>query len=270
MNTTRLFTTILLLLLTFGLVTAQEKKVEKKVVVTKEVHGIGEKDHDYFIIADEGGTDSLLQTVLIHKRGIPHHKVGRIIIKESGFFKKNKIIIDFDPMTKTIVKVVDNGEEVSPKKYHKYQDHLDDATEYAELEALMPQVEELELAIELGDLPDSHKLAELDKLIIELKGLESEHAVLKREHFASVRKVIELDNLVEVVKDVLAENGITPPAKIEDISIKDGRFFLNGEEIKGEVGKKLIEAYALEGDMKIEHLHGDGDESEIDVHIIFD
>jgi len=267
----------------FSTLVGQEKRA---IVIKKTQHGDSLKaeikvKHDVQIIGDEGEehfiwvetdeakaeADSLMQKVFIHKAPWHERKAARIIIKESGFFKKNKIIIDFDPITRVIKKVIDNEEEVPPQKYHKYQDYLEDATEYTELEALSPVMEEFDLKLELGALPNMQVLEGLDSLIIKLEELESKHAVLKKERYKSMKHIIKLDHLAEGVQDIMADAGMTPPQKIEDISIKSGKFYVNGAELKGEVGEKCIQLYTQHSDLSLEDLNKKGEE--IDIHIRF-
>lgn len=247
---------ILLAILMFTLATAQDQKV----VVVKELIQADSGNHKIIVhhdmdILDSAkhkiinlhnvveGLDSNLSNIFIHK--MPHHaqKSARIIIKKSGLFRKNKIIIDFNPMTRNILKVTDNGKEVPEKKFHKYQEYLEDATDYAELEALHPRMEELTVTMELPDLPDSQKLADLEAIIIDLESLESDRAALKKEHFISLKRVIELEGLTETILGIMEKAGETPPQKIKEIEVRDGLFFLNGTEVKGELGQKCIEAY---------------------------
>lgn len=218
---------------------AQERKViqVRRGVPSDSIKAEVYFDHDFKM------SDSIMKNVFIHK--LPHHakKAARIIIKKSGFFRKSKIIIDFDPHTKEIVSVVDNEKEVAPGKFHKYQDYLEDAADMEELEALHPKMEELEWTVEAPHLPDSEKIANLESMILNLELLESDHAKLKREHYLSQVKIIKLDELTEIIQSVLEESGVTPPQKIKSLKVSDGKFFLNGEEITGEAGQKCLEAW---------------------------
>ena len=227
---------------------------------------------NHFIWAHNGEIkvlgDSSISKIFIKNLPRQERKAARIVIKKSGFFRKNKIVIDFDPMTRNIVKVVDNDEVISPKKFHKYQDYLEDATEFAELEALYPRMEELEFSIQSLELPDSEKLADLEALLIELDEFDSDRALFKKEHYTSIKRIIELDNLEEVFQDILEDAGVTPPQKIKNISIKKGRFFVNGDEIKGDVGQKCIQAYRGYSDLSPEDIHKKGEE--ISIQISFD
>jgi len=275
---------VFLLILTLGvsMLPGQTKQVviKKKhdgdslsttVRVENEVAIIGDGTQDHFIWVDDDHVnvhgDSLVKNVFVHR--IPHHerKAARIIIKESGFFKKNKIVIDFDPATKVIRKVVDNKKEIPPKKFHKYQDYLDEATELEPLEALHPVMEEFDLQLELGELPNLEVLEGLDSLIIKLEALESKHAVLKKERYKSMKHVIKLDHLIEGIQDILSDAGLTPPQKIEEIEIKKGKFYLNGEELEGDIGDKCIQLYTDHSDLSPEDLEKKGDE--ISIHISF-
>lgn len=213
-------------------------------------------------------TDSSLKNVFIHR--IPHmeKRTARIIIKKSGFFRKNKIIIDFDPLSSRIVKVIDNDKEVSESKFHKYQEYLEDATELSELDALHPEMEEFDLQIELGELPNMEVLEGLDSMIIRLDALKSKHAVVKRQHYKAMKQVVELENLTEEFQDIITSAGLTPPQKINDISIEKSKFYLNGEELQGDVGEKCIQAYLNHSDLTFEDLEKKGDE--ISIHISFD
>lgn len=274
---------ILLIMVTFG-VSMGMGQVTKKVMVKKTSGGDSlrttvEIENDVSIISGEGENhfiwiddevmkgDSLLKKVFIHKR--PHHerKAARIIVKESGFFKKNKIIIDFDPVTRVIRKVMDNDKEVPPKKFHKYQDYLEDATELESLEDLHPAMEEFDLQLELGELPPLEMLEGLDTLLIKLEDLESKHAVFKKERYKSLKHVIKLDHLTEGVQDIMADEGLTPPQKIEEISIKKGKFYVNGELVDGEAGEKCIQLYTNHSDLTREDLEKKGEE--ISIHIKF-
>jgi len=233
---------------------------------------VGDSLQDRFIWSHEGDLqilgDSSLQKVFIHQ--IPRHekKAARIVIKKSGFFKKNKIVIDFDPMTRAIIHVEDNNEEVSPKKFHKYQKYLEDATEFAELEALHPRMEELEFKMQSLQLADSEKLADLEALLVDLDKLKSDRALMKKEHYSAIKKIIDLENLEDIFMNILEGAGVTPPQKLETIAIKKGKFFVNGEEIKGDAGKKCIQAYVEHSDLDPEDLDKMGDE--ISIQIKFD
>ncbi len=208
--------------------------------------------------------DSALQPV--HVMRIPRAAPvpSRVIIKKSGLFRKSTIIIDFDPMTQEILQVIDNDENIPAKKLHKYQDYLEDAIEYSDWEALHPRMEEMEFKINMMSLADSEKLAELETLIIDLESLESERAHLKKEHFTSIKRFIEFDVLTDAIQNILSENGQTPPQKIKEIAIKKGKFFLNGEEIKGELGKKCIQAYATHAGFE-EDYSENGDDITIEI-----
>lgn len=211
--------------------------------------------------------DSMFNNIFIRK--LPHleERTARIIIKKSGFFRKNKIIIDFNPMTQQIIQVVDNGKTIPENKFHKYQDHLEDATEYAELESLHPRMEELEMKIDMLQLPDSEKLAELEALLIDLEDFDSDRAHFKKQHYASAIRVIELDNLEEEIQNILSDAGVTPPQKIKEIAIEDGKFYLNGEALKGEIAEKCIQLYIDNSDLTNEDLNKKGEE--ISVKITF-
>ncbi len=213
--------------------------------------------------------DSALKKMVVHS--IPHFqpKPARIIIKKSGFFRKSKIIIDFDPLTQRILQVIDNDEKVPENKFHKYQDHLEGATEYADYESLHPRMEEIEMKIDMLQLPDSEKLADLEALIIDLENFDSHRAHLKKQHYVSAKRIIELDKLAEGLQNILSDAGITPPQKITSIAIKDGgKFFLNEDEIKGDVGEKCIQFYIENTDMTTEDFQKKGEE--ISIQITFD
>ena len=212
--------------------------------------------------------DSLSQNVFIVKNHHSQQKTARIIIKKSGFFRKNKIIIDYDPRSLEIFKVADNDELIPANKFHKYRDYLEESTEYAELEALHPRLEEFEFRIQTDHLNDSAKLNELTILLEDLQTLKSDRAHFIKQQYSTIKRVIELDELEEVIQTILSDAGLKPPQKIEDISIKKGKFFLNGEEVKGEIGQKCIQAYASQSDLTLEDLEKKGDE--ISIRIDFD
>ncbi|NQT62637.1 MAG: hypothetical protein HQ556_06725 [Candidatus Marinimicrobia bacterium] len=257
----------ILLILLIGLFALTAIAQEKRVVVHRKPHG--EEVHKEVFITQLGeDSDSAMTKIFVHKMPRHEQKAARIVIKKSGFFKKNKIIIDFDPMTKKIMNVLDNGKEMPEKKFHKYQEYLEDATELAPLAALHPAMEEMDLRIELGELPSLEGLEGLDSLIIHLDALESAHAVIKKEHYKSIKHVIELDNLAETIQNILGESGATPPQKIETIAIKKGKFYVNGDEIKGETGKKCIQAYMANSDLTPEDMEKKGEE--ISIKILFD
>ncbi len=216
---------------------------ERKVITIK---ASGHKDsirHEIFIDEDMEWIDSTMGKVFIHK--MPRHeKKARIVIKKSGFFRKGKIVIDFDPRSQEISHVTDNGKEVPENKFHKYQDYLEEAGDFADLEELHPRMEELEWKMQLSNLSDSEKVADIEAIILDLDALESDHAKLKKGQYASFKRIIELDLLTEIIQGILEDAGQTPPQKIEEIKIEDGKFILNGKEIGGKVGQKCIQAYA--------------------------
>ena len=257
----------ILLILLIGLFALSAVAQEKKVIIHKKPHG-DEIHKEVFITEDGEVSDSALTKIFVRRMPRHEQKVARIVIKKSGFFKKNKIVIDFDPMTKKIMNVLDNGKEMPEKKFHKYQEYMEDATEMAPLEALHPAMEEMDLKIELGELPSLEGLEGLDSLIVHLEALESAHAVIKKEHYKSIKHVIELDNLAETIQNILAESGATPPQKIETISIKKGMFYVNGDEIKGEAGKKCIQAYMANSDLTPEDMEKKSED--ISIKIRFD
>ncbi len=260
------FISIMLLLFTVTLSSLNAQ--EKKIIVERQIHRGDSASGEHMIVFDRDLPDSTIEDIIIHKIPRHHQKTARIVIKKSGLFRKSKIVIDFNPMTKKIVNVMDNGKEVPGNKFHKYQDYLEDATELAPLEALHPAMEEMDLKIELGELPSLEGLEGLDSLIIHLEALESAHATIKKEHYKLVKHVVELDNLAETIQNILAENGATPPQKIKNISIKKGVFHVNGKEIKGEVGDKCIQAYVDLSDLTNEDLNSK--EDEINIKIQFD
>ncbi len=274
---------LVLTILSVALLQAQTKKV----VVTTELKGeadlenvvvdeirlevLNDSTDNHIKWVQEGNwpsADSGMQNVFMVRSPMHDRKAARIVIKESGLFKKNKIIIDFDPISRRIVKVIDNDKEIDPIKFHKYQDYLEDATEFAELEALHPRMEELEFKIQSSGLADSEKLADLDAILIDLEALKSDRALFKKEHYSSIKKIIELDELEDSFQKILEEAGITPPQKLESISIKNGKFFLNGEEVKGEPGEKCVEAYLGLTDPNLEGLEIKGEA--INIEITFD
>lgn len=277
-------------LMIFAIATSFALGQQKHIVIEKKIHNgdslsvHGQEDHEVQIqiIADslhdhfkwshsegvEIFNDSAFKNIFVHKMPMHTRNAARIVIKKSGFFRKSKIVIDFDPMTKGIIKIVDDGEEVPAKKFHKYQDYLEDASDFAELEALHPRIEELELKLEGLELPNPEMLADLESLIVNLEGLESKKAHLERQKFTLMKHVFELEKLEGVVQGILEEAGVTPPQKIETISIKNGKFFINDEEIKGEVGEKCLQAYLEHSDLSQEDL--DKKREEISIDIRFD
>lgn len=257
----------ILLILLIGLFALSAAAQEKRVIIQKKAPG--EEHHkEVIMLQDHDESDSVAKNIFVHKMPWHERKAARIIIKKSGLFKKSKIIIDFDPMNKKIMKVMDNGKEMPENKFHKYQEYLEDATERASLEALHPVMEEMDLRLELGELPSLEGLEGLDSLIIHLEALESAHAVIKKEHYKSIKHVIKLDNLAETIQNILAENGATPPQKIETITIKKGKFFVNGDEIKGAAGEKCIQAYMANSDLTPDDMEKKGEE--ISIKIVFD
>ncbi len=243
--------------------------VHNNVDYDVQIKIIADSLHDHFNWSQSGDieifSDSTYKNVFVHKLPMHAQKAARIVIKKSGFFRKSKIIIDFDPMTKAIIKIIDDGEEVPAKKFHKYQDYLEDASDFAELEALHPRIEELELKLEGLELPNPEMLADLESLIVNLEGLESKKAHLERQKFTLMKHVFELENLEGVFQEILEDSGITPPQKIETISIQKGKFFINDEEIKGEVGEKCLQAYMEHSDLSPEDMEKKGEEISIDI-----
>jgi len=279
-----------LLLLVSSLVIGQEKEVIvikdyfstldsgfQTIVVHSNLELLDSTTHK--IIDIHAGLDSLnprMKNIFIQKAPGHHQPTARIVIKKSGFFRKNKIVIDFNPITQEILNVVENEKVILKKKFHKYQEYLEDASDYAELEALHPRMEELEMIMELRDLPDSQKIADLNAILIDLESLESGRALMKKEHFISIKRIIELDELSEAILGLLEDAGVTPPQKIEQIELKDGLFFLNGDEIKGALGQKCIKAYNTHTGIEVDG-DGDGDgdkgtwlEKKNNIKIIFD
>lgn len=243
----------------------QQTVVHQRMITSDSTGAEFMMDHNFNI---ELLGDSLSQNVFIVKNHHSQQKTARIIIKKSGFFRKNKIIIDYDPRSLEIFKVADNDELIPANKFHKYQEYLEDATELSELEALHPAMDEFDLQIELGELPNFEALEGLDSLIIQLKGLESKQALLKKEHFMSIKHIVELDNLTEEIQNVLSAEGITPPQKIREIAIKKGKFFLNGDEVKGAIGEKCLQVYIDQSDLTREDIEKKSEE--ITIHINFD
>lgn len=237
-----------------------------------KVEVIADSLNDHFIWSQSGDVeiagDSTIKKIFIQKAPIHQRKAARIVIKKSGFFRKNKIIIDFDPMTREIIKVIDNDKDISSNKYHKYQNYLEDATDFPELEALHPRILELEHKLDALELPDPEMLADLESLIVNLEGLESKKAHYERQKFTLLKHVIELEKLEAVVQGILESAGITPPQKIESIAIEDGKFFINDNEIKGEAGAKCIQAYMEHSNLSPEDM--EQREEEISIHIRFD
>lgn len=261
--------TIMLLFSLVSLVWSQQKMVVKRNTIKGDsTQIIVSIDHDFDINVD----DSTHAMVFVQRNPVIEEQVARIVIKKTGLFRKNKIVIDFDPTTQRIVKVMDDDKEVPEKKFHKYQEYLEDATEFSELEDLHPKMEELEYKIQMMELPNSQKLADLNELIIDLEGLKSEHAILKKQQFNSIIQVIKLDHLEEKIQEALEAGGMSPPQKIEKISIEDGKFFVNGQEIEGDLGKKCIQIYAGMSDIPVEDLdvHHKWNDEDIRVQIIFD
>jgi len=263
--------TLLLIVLSFCLSISIAQT--KKIVVRKghgETDAMVNIDEEIIMLPEGADSDSLLKKVFIHK---PHEKkAARVVIKKSGLFKKNKIVIDFDPMTSTILKVVDDDKDVPASKFHKYQDYLKDATELADLEELHPKMEELEFKIQLAETADSAKIAGLDELILELEDLESDHALMKKEHYLSVKKIIEMDKLQEEIQKVLENAGVTPPQKVKEIEIREGKFYLNGDEIEGERGQKCIQVYATSSGMDVDRFSSKEriKLGKVSIHILFD
>ncbi len=281
---TKLFVT-LALTLSISWAIGQERRVivHKKVLNADSLHDPFNFEHDlefeifdslknHFTWSHDGVIDLLgdssRREVFIHRAPMHERKAARIVIKKSGFFRKSKIVIDFDPMNQAIIKVLDNDQEVPLQKFHKYQKYLEDATEFAELEALHPRMEELEFKMQSLQLADSEKMADLEALLIDLEKLESGRAHLKREHYSSIKKVIKLENLEKVFQEILENAGMTPPQKLETIAIKKGKFYINGEEIEGDVGKKCIQAYMSNSNLNSEDLEMKGEE--ISIQIKFD
>ncbi len=254
-----------------GLIT-DTSDVDVIVVGDGDVQFWNDSLHNKLIFMNEGdlafSKDSLLTNVFIHKTPSHAKKVARIIIKKSGFFRKSKIIIDFDPRNQNILKVVDNDKEVPANKFHKYQEYLEDAADLSELEALHPTMQDFELQVELGKLPNIEVLEGLDSLIVILDGLESKHAIIKKERYKSLKHIVELETLAEELQGILTGAGITPPQKIREMSIKERKFYINGKEITGDVGGKCIQAYMEHSDLTPEDLDKKGEE--ISIHITFD
>lgn len=227
--------------LSLGLLQAQTK-----VVVKKKVHS-GPEHEKVIMQMHEGDMPDSTENVFIIRKAMPSYApVARIIIKESGFLKKKKIVIDFDPMSKTITAVRDNGEEVSEAKFHKYQEYLEDTIELPELEAIEPRMKELEMRISALDGMDSVHLVEIEALLEDLEGLDSELALMKKHQLRSAKHVIEMDKISEAIANLLEAEGATPPQKIREIKIEKGKFYLNGEEIPGELGEKCIQAFQFQ------------------------
>ena len=103
-------------------------------------------------------------------------------------------------------------------------------------------------------------------MIIKLDGLKSKHAVAKKQHYRSLKQIVELDNLTEELQNILTAAGITPPQKINDIAIKERKFYLNGDEISGAVGQKCIQAYMDQSELTHEDLEKKGEEISIQIH----
>lgn len=246
---------------------AEGDSVVKKVIIHKTPHGTDytvDIDTDVLMLPEGLDGDSVKALVKIKEHHHPR-KVARVVIKKSGFFRKNKIVIDFDPGSNTITNVTDNGEEVPESKYHKYQDYLEDATEMSDLESLHPLMEEVEMKVELATLADSEKVAELEELILELEHLESGHATRKKEHYMSIKKVIELEQLVEGIQSIYEGAGLTPPQKIKDITIKNGEFYVNEERVAEVIEEKCLKYYAETSGLDMNAI----DSEELTIHIQF-
>lgn len=237
----------LLTLALIGLLTATVWAMpqEQKIVIKRQAAGSDSIQHKMIFDRDLNLEldDSVNAGVFVIKKPVMREKIARIVIKKSGFLRKNKIIIDFEPLTKTIVKVEDNGKEIEEQKFYKYQKYLEEATEISELEALHPKMEELEFKLQKIQLADTGMMADLEELVVQLEGLRSEHAILKKKQYASILQIIELEKLSEIIQSFYTEAGLTPPQKIKTIEIRGDQFFLNGAEVKGELGQKCIKAY---------------------------
>mgnify|MGYP006865013674 CR=1 FL=1 len=229
------------------------KAISKDMIILRGSEGADSSLYNITIDSDMDLSDS--SGTMLWVKSPAHHKrqAARIVIKKTGFFRKSKIVIDFDPTSLEILKVIDNDKEVKPSKFHKYQDHLEDANDYSDLEALHPKMQEIEMRIEQADISDADKIAGLDSILVVLSELESDRAQIKMDHYVTVKRVVELDKLADTILSIIENSGATPPQKVKEIKMEDGKFFLNGDEIKGETGQKCLDAYSSASGIKTKH-----------------
>ncbi len=262
---------VLSLLLASGLWAQEERIVIKKEIheedqnqgtkdgdesrVIKKIIHMGaegaDKDGLIWISEDEGGvhadidvevildTDSLLQdlgdkVVMIQKKHRGHQPPAKVIILKSGFFRRDTTIVYYDPLDRTILKVIDDGQEMDAGEFHKYRDQLDGAMEMAELEDLEPRIEDLEIKLSLPDFPDSLKLKELDSLLVELKELDSKQAKLNLEKLISTRTILFGDVQQPDFPALLEKAGINISQGVTTLRIEKGKISINGEPISPE------------------------------------
>jgi hypothetical protein len=168
-------------------------------------------------------------------------EIGTITITLSGVGRRNKTtVIRYRKSDLSIVGVVENGRDVPPEKFDRYQEELRRALEYPRTRDLLGRMEDLTKSIKrMGPLNHEQRL-ELDKLLADINSLipklsPDKKPILEPLYFQMFHKIFETTVLV-----LLRERKFVAPDEEVRLVMRKSKCEVNGREIPPDLSDEIL------------------------------
>ncbi len=103
-------------------------------------------------------------------------EIKELTIRNSGFRSKSTIVIKYQDKDKKIVAVTENGKELPPSEFQRYESVMRMVMELPQIDRLLPEIDKMWRKAESARFSEESKLREMTALSRSLTGLESDVA----------------------------------------------------------------------------------------------
>jgi hypothetical protein len=167
--------------------------------------------------------------------------VGKVVITESGFLRKNKVTeIHYRKSDLSIVSVAVNDKEIPSGRFAEYRDVLLKALEYPRIRDFQARIEAIEKNLKsLGPL-DAEKRGKLDALLADLEEFLAQASPSNRMSLDPLVKKLNGVAFQMLVRELLTEKKLLMPGEDVELRMRTSRCEVNGRELPPEVADEVL------------------------------
>ncbi|MFC2168204.1 hypothetical protein ACFLRW_04395 [Acidobacteriota bacterium] len=140
-------------------------------------------------------------------------EIKELTIRNSGFRSRSTIVIKYTDKNKQIVSVTENGKELPPSEFPRYESVMRTVLELPQIDTLLPEIDRMWRKAESARFSEETKLQEITALRQRLSGLESDVA----RRYQEMTELQLIENLNLLTEKISESKDLSQKEKIEQL-----------------------------------------------------
>jgi len=146
-------------------------------------------------------------------------EIKELTIRNSGFRSRSTVIIRYREEDKKIVEVIENGRNLPPEEFVRYESIIREVLEIPQIDRLLPEIERAKRRAESQRISEESKIREMLELRRRMEGLESDAARRYRD-INELMLMEEMNSLTEKISDSSHLSREEKIAQLKDVIAK--------------------------------------------------